>query len=114
MKLSGALLKRTLDQLEEQPAFQNAEVVPEDNPAMSQLNHLFGDHTFFLDSDGLHIVEPTAAAPSGTPMGVVVKLASWRDERHSSLKPHPPEPTDVIVALAADGIDEDEGPDPAA
>ena len=106
MKLSTALLKRTLDQLEDQAAFQDAEVVPEDNPAMPQLNQLFGDHTFFLDSAGLHIVEPTAATPTGTPMGVVIKLASWRDERRTSLKPHPPEPTDVVIALESNGLDE--------
>jgi len=107
MKLSTTLLKRTLNQLEEQPAFQDAEVVPEDNPAIPQLNQLFGDHTFFLDSDGLHIVEPTAASGK-TPMGVVIKLASWRDARRTSLKPHPPEPTDVVIALETDGLDEDD------
>lgn len=105
MKLSATMLKRTLDQLEEQPAFHNAEVVPDDNPAMPQLNQLFGEHTFLLDGDGLHIVEPVTAASSGTPMGVVVKLASWRDARRTSLKAHPPEPTEIVVALAADGAD---------
>lgn len=115
MRLSAATLKHTLDQLEERPAFQDAEVVPDDNPAMPQLNQLFGDHTFFLDGDGLHIVEPVTAASSGTPMGVVVKLASWRDARRTSLKAHPPEPTDVVVALVMDGQDEGlAGGDPAA
>ena len=115
MKLSAAMLKRTLDQLEERPAFHDAEVVPDDNPAMPQLNQLFGEHTFFLDGDGLHIVEPVTAASSGTPMGVIVKLASWRDARRTSLKAHPPEPTDVVVALAVDGQDDSRtGGDPAA
>jgi len=107
MKLSTTLLKRTLNQLEDQPAFQDAEVVPEDNPAMPQLNQLFGDHTFFLDSDGLHIVEPAAETSGDRPMGVVVKLASWRDARRTSLKPHPPEPTDVVIALESDEFEED-------
>lgn len=115
MKLSAVMLRRTLDQLEERPAFHDAEVVPDDNPAMPQLNQLFGDHTFFLDGDGLHIIEPVTAASSGTPMGVVVKLASWRDARRTSLKAHPPEPTDVVVALAVDGQDDSRtGGDPAA
>jgi len=115
MKLSAVMLRRTLNQLEERPAFQDAEVVPDDNPAMPQLNQLFGDHTFFLDGDGLHIVEPVTAASSATPKGVVVKLASWRDARRTSLKAHEPEPTDVVVELAVDGQDDDrtEG-DPAA
>ena len=115
MRLSAAMRRRTLDQLEERPAFHDAEVVPDDNPAMPQLNQLFGDHTFFLDGDGLHIVEPVTAASSGTPMGVVVKLASWRDARRTSLKAHPPEPTDVVVALVVDGREDSRtGGDPAA
>jgi hypothetical protein len=114
MKLSTALLRRTLDQLEEQPAFEDAEVVPDDNPAMPELNRLFGDHTFFLDSAGLHIVEPTDATPTGTPVGVVIKLASWRDARRTSLKAHPPEPTDVMVVLETEEFDGEEDTDPAA
>lgn len=114
MRLSNVLLKRTLDQLEEQPALQDAEVVPDDNPALPQLNQLFGDHTFFLDSGGLHIIEPTDTASTGTPMGVVIKLASWRDERRTSLRPHAPEPTDIVVVLESDELDEDGGSDTAA
>lgn len=116
MKLSTALLKRTLDQLEDQSVFQDAEVVPDDNPAMPQLEQLFGDHTFFLDSDGLHIIEPADSAPAGTPMGVVIKLASWRDQHRTSLKPHAPEPTDIMVRLEAEETDEvdDDGGDTAA
>ena len=115
MKLSAAMLRRTLDQLEEQSAFHDAAVVPDDNPAMPQLNQLFGDHTFFLDGDGLHIVEPVTAAAGATPMGVVVKLASWRDARRTSLKAHPPQPTDVVVALTVDGQDDGQtGGHPAA
>ena len=117
MRLSNVLLKRTLDQLEERPAFQDAEVVPDDNPAMPQLNQLFGDHTFFLDGDGLHIIEPVTAAPADAPMGVLIKLASWRDQNRTSLKPHAPEPTDIVVRLEADsvnGTDDSEDSDPAA
>jgi hypothetical protein len=32
---------------------------------------------------------------------VVIKLASWGDESHTSLAPYPPESTDVIVVLEA-------------
>jgi hypothetical protein len=42
---------------------------------VSQLNELFGERTFFLDSDGLHIVEP-AASTASTPTGRVMKLAA--------------------------------------
>jgi hypothetical protein len=75
--------------------------LPEDDPVAVQLNQLFGEHTYFLDNAGLHIVEPTSATDSGKSTGVVIKIASWRDATRTQLEPHPPEPTDVIVVLEA-------------
>jgi hypothetical protein len=40
---------------------------------------LFGDHTFFLDSNGLNVVEPNQSAHTGAPAGTVVNLANWSD-----------------------------------
>ena len=68
MKLSTARVQRTLSQLEEQTMFQDARAIPDDNPAIPRLNELFGDHTFFINGDGLHIVEP-AEIPSGSGAG---------------------------------------------
>jgi hypothetical protein len=42
MKLASAMVDRALDQFD-------AEALPDDHPAVSQLNEMFGDHTFFLD-----------------------------------------------------------------
>jgi hypothetical protein len=89
MKMNSVLVERTQSQLE-------AEAVPENHPMVPQLNRLFGEHTFFLDDTGLLIVEPTA---SDVQEGMVVKLASWKDESHMSLAPHEPEVTDMVVAL---------------
>lgn len=73
----------------------------DDHPRVAQLNQLFGEHTFFLDGSGLHIVEPAEPTDAGAEKGVVVKLASWSDLSHTSLAPHPPEVTDLIVMLEA-------------
>lgn len=108
MKLSSVRVKRTLDQLEEQSTFRDTQVIPDDNPAVPQLNELFGDHTFFLDSGGLHIIEPADAAPQGARLGKVVKLASWRDAQQSGLKPHKPQPTDIVVVLGTEEKSEDD------
>jgi len=89
MKLSPQAVEQTLNQFEE------------DHPAVPQLDELFGQHTYFVDDSGLHIVEPTGETDSGKQQGVVVKLASWSDAKRTSLAPHPPEPTDVIVVLEA-------------
>jgi hypothetical protein len=94
MKLSPERIERTLDQFEAEP-------IPEDHPAVAKLNQRFGDHTYFLDEQGLLIVEPAEPMPSGAAVGQVVKLASWTDAAHVNLAPHEPEPTEVIVVLDA-------------
>ena len=92
MKMTSTLVERTLAQFE-------AEAIPDNHPAVAQLNSLFGDHTFFLDSNGLNIVEPVEFSRSGVWAGKVVNLASWNDASPPSLEPHEPEPTEVIVEL---------------
>jgi hypothetical protein len=94
MKLSAERVDRTLSQFEAMP-------LPEDHPAIAQLNQLFGEHTFFLTVNGLHVVEPTEAPAEGDSTGQVVKLASWSDPNRTSLVPHEPEPTEVVVDLGA-------------
>jgi hypothetical protein len=65
---------RTLDQFD-------AKALPDNHPAVPQLNELFGDHTFFLDVSGLHILEPTEHSEAGAQTWQVVKLASWKANR---------------------------------
>jgi hypothetical protein len=104
MKLSAERVDRTLSQFEAMP-------LPEDHPAIAQLSQLFGEHTFFLTVSGLHVVEPTEAPAAGESTGQestgqVVKLASWSDPNRTSLVPHEPEPTEVVVDLGATGTTE--------
>ena len=51
MRLNETQVKQTLSQFD-------AQVLPDDHPAVTQLNSLFGDHTFFLDGAGLKVLEP--------------------------------------------------------
>ncbi|MPZ55921.1 MAG: hypothetical protein GEU91_05340 [Rhizobiales bacterium] len=99
MKLTSALVARTLDQIE-------AQAIPDNHPAVPQLNSLFGDHTFFLDGSGLNIVEPAGSTNSGAQTAQVVKLADWKDANRTSLVPHDPEPTDVVIVLDSGGSDD--------
>jgi hypothetical protein len=92
MKLTSAQVERTLTQFQ-------GEAIPENHPVIPQLNSLFGEHTFFLDSQGLNIVEPAEAAGSGAQAAKVVNVANWSDANRNRLKPHEPEPTDVVVTL---------------
>ena len=98
MKLNAVLLERTLDQFD-------AQAIPENHPVVEQLNSLFGDHTFFLDLNGLNIVEPTGEGDAGPQTGQVVKIAAWSDDSRTSLAPHEPELTEVVVVLKPQGPD---------
>jgi hypothetical protein len=92
MKLSSTQLKQTLSQFE-------AEVLPDNHPAVPQLNDLFGNHTFFLDTRGLKVLEPAGMPETEAQSGEIVSLADWSDASLTSLRPHEPEPTGVVVVL---------------
>jgi hypothetical protein len=91
MRLTSAQVERALDQFE-------AQASPEDHPVTAQLSDLFGDHTFFLDTNGLNVVEPVDAAMDGE-TAKVVNLADWTDESLTRLAPHPPQVTEIVIAL---------------
>ena len=64
MKLNFAQVKRTLSQLQ-------GEAIPDNHPVVPQLNNIFGEHTFFLDGNGLSIVGRPA------PPGREYSLPQW-------------------------------------
>jgi hypothetical protein len=92
MKLTETQAENTMNQISER-------AIPDDHPAVPQLKGLFGEHTFFLGSDGLKIVEATGEVDSGGPTACMVKVASWADADRTTLAPHEPEPTEVLVDL---------------
>jgi hypothetical protein len=94
MKLSSAQVERTLSQFQ-------AEAIPDDHPVVPQLNNLFGEHTFFLDSSGLNIVEPAETGQADPQAAQVVNLANWSEDNPTRLEPHEPEPTDVVIVLSS-------------
>lgn len=91
MRLNDTQVKQTLSQFD-------AQVLPEDHPAVSQLSGLFGDHTFFLDGGGLKVLEPNETQADGQ-TGEVISLADWSDATLTSLRPHEPQSTGVMVVL---------------
>jgi hypothetical protein len=92
MKLKTALVEQAITQI-------SADPIPERHPAMPQLNRVFGEHTFFIDSDGLHILEPCDPGDAGQPRWEVMKIAGWSDTQHTTLAPQQAEPTGVVVVL---------------
>jgi hypothetical protein len=92
MKLTAIQIERAANQLDAQPIPENSRMGPE-------LKRLFGDHSFFLTSSGLHFIEPAEDDEAATATGRLVKIASWTNPEHNELAPHEPEVTDSVVEL---------------
>ena len=99
MKLTSSQRRQVEEQL-------GVEALPEEHPAGENLIEAFGEHTFFLDSEGLHIIEPDLSPHGST--GSVIKLATWASDERTELLGHEPEELAITVGL------EPEEPDPAA
>lgn len=89
MKLS----EQEIQQVERQT---DSKVISQDHPSVPELESHFGEHTFFVDDDGLHVWERPSddGAESGKLVGV--RLATWSDDKKNTLVRHEPAPTQVI------------------
>ena len=94
MKLTETQIVQTANQIGAQP-------IPDEGELAPKLVRLFGEHTFFLDSSGLHIVAPTDPTETGMPAGRIVTIAGWTDSHCTTLAPQEPEFTDIVVELKA-------------
>ena len=92
MKLNSAQVQQTLNQM-------NAQVVPDSHPAVTELTDVFGEHTFFLDGNGLKVLEPSDVPQTDGQSGEVVSLADWTDSTLTSLSPHAPVSTGTIIVF---------------
>lgn len=92
MKLNQAQITKTLSQFP-------AQVLAEDHPAVAQFSELFGQHTFFLDAKGLHVLELLEVPGMEAEEGELISLADWSDADFTKLTTHQPEPTGVVVRL---------------
>jgi hypothetical protein len=92
MKLNEAQMNIALSQL-------RALVLTENHPAVAQFCELFGHHTFFLDANGLHVLELLEVLGMEAQDGEVISLADWPNADFTKLTTHQPEPTGVIIRL---------------
>jgi hypothetical protein len=92
MKLNDAQISKTLAQF-------RAQVLADDHPAVAQFCELFGHHTFFLDSRGLHVLELLEVPGMEAQRGEMVSLADWSDADFTKLTTHQPEPTGLVIDL---------------
>ena len=93
-------MKLSADQIEQVHDKTGVDPIPKNHPSLPELQDAFGDHTFYLDSDGLHIWELTEAAGEEGQVIHAVRVASWTNEEKTTLSSHEPQPSETIVKLA--------------
>lgn len=72
----------------------------EENPAMEALRDTFGDHTFYVGTDGLFVIEPANDPTHRSEPAHFVLVAAWTDEQRTALQPVPQQATELVVDLA--------------
>lgn len=92
MKLNKTQITKTLSQFQ-------AQVLAEDHPVVAKFYELYGQHTFFLDARGLHVLELLEVPGMEAEEGEIVSLADWSDAGFTKLTTHQPEPTGIVVRL---------------
>lgn len=82
--------------MEQELGFQ---AVPDNHDVTQDLRSVFGDHTFFLNEDGLHILQELEDPEREDVDAGVIRLATWVDEEKSALAPHEPQPTESVLKV---------------
>ncbi len=79
-----------------------AKALPVDDPATEPLTGHFGDHSFFLDPNGLYIFESVDLpdAETGAEPALLVQIAEWTDDTKTAIGPIEPTAADLILDLA--------------
>ncbi len=79
----------------------NVAPIETDNPAMPQLIEAFGEHTFYADLNGLHVLEALPDDTEGVAPGtaVVIQIAEWTGDDRTNLAPVDPNTSNVLVSL---------------
>jgi hypothetical protein len=76
-----------------------ARVVPQEHPSLAELESHFGEHTFFLDDEGLHVWRRPSDSESESSKLVGIRLATWSDEKRAALVPHEPAAVKVLPEI---------------
>lgn len=81
----------------------NIDPIEEAHPAAEPLRQAFGDHTFYVVSDGLFVLEPDNDTGDAGEQARFVLVAAWTDEDKGTLRPVEPQQTNTVVDLSGQG-----------
>lgn len=92
-------MKLTTDQVDAVARQTGAQPIPHDNPPQEALQNVFGDHTFYADPNGLHVLEEVETAETDPAQAEVIQIASWANEEMDELQPIEPRRTGAVLPL---------------
>jgi len=81
----------------------NIDPIDEENPVIEPLRKAFGDHTFYIVSDGLFVLEEVTESTEEDEPARFVMVAAWTNEEKNALQPVEPQRTNTVVDLAGGG-----------
>lgn len=97
MKLTSTQVELAVNQLQVSAIAETADIIRE-------LTEPYGDHTFFIDPDGLYILEwfDEDQPGDGRDMLSLVQLAAWTDDTRSEVATHDPLKTGRMVTTGGE------------
>lgn len=92
-------MKLTADQVGAIERHTGAIPIPEDNPANTSLVEIFGEHTFYADENGLHVLEQVEVPDFEGDAAEVIQIAEWTSDTKDELSPIEPQRSGAILPL---------------
>ncbi len=80
-----------------------ADLIADDNPAIDTLRKVFGEHTFYLDQNGLLVPERSDGDSEADSVAEFVQVAVWQGEERDALQPIPPQATGYKLTFGEPG-----------
>lgn len=93
MKLTADLIKLIHDK-------KGIDPLSEDYPAINELKRAFGQNTFYLTDNGLHVWEYIEIPGAEGQLIVAVRVASWANDEKSDIALHVPQLTEITIKVA--------------
>lgn len=94
-------MKLTAEQVDAVARQTGAQPIPYDNPAQEALQNVFGEHTFYADPNGLHVLEEVEGVETDAAHAEVIQIASWANDQMDELQPIEPKRTGAMLPLEA-------------
>lgn len=95
-------MKLTEDQVTKVRDQTGLDPYPEDHPSAEALKEHLGEHTFYLDPNGLYVWEEIQAADAGGRSLAAIQLGEWHekeDDGQRVIRLVEPKPTEAVVDL---------------